>query len=134
MIGSDLILDTNVVIDYFKQNQQITFNIKRAERIYLPVTVVGELYFGAYCSLRPEIKKKEIEDFLPTVQVLIVDMHTVDFYGAAKASLRKKGKPIPYNDVWIAAIAIQHNIPLYTNDTHIREVDGLQLFNPLSFI
>lgn len=134
MIGSDLILDTNIVIDYFKHNPHVTFNIKQAERIYLPIMVVGELYFGAYRSLLPDVKKKEIKDFLSTTQVLEIDLHTADVYGSAKASLVNKGKPIPYNDIWIAAVAIQHNLLLYTNDAHFREIDGLQLFNPLSSI
>lgn len=84
MIGSKLILDTNIVIDYFKHNLHVTFNIKRAEKIYLPITVVGELYFGAYRSLRPTVKKKEIEDFLPTTQILMIDLLTTDIYGSAK--------------------------------------------------
>lgn len=134
MTGSDLILDTNIVIDYFKQHPHVTNVIKLAKSICLPITVIGELYFGAYRSLQPNIKKKEIEDFLPTVFILGIDLQTMDIYGAAKASLANKGKPIPYNDVWIAAIAIQHNLPLYTHDKHFKEGDRLQLFNPLSFI
>lgn len=127
-------LDTNVVIDYFKENSHVTEVIKRAERIYLPMQVVGELYFGAYRSMRPSAKKREIGNFLPTVQILKTDLQTTMVYGAVKAALVNKGKPIPYNDVWIGAPAIQHNLPLYTFDKHFREVDGLQLFNPLSSI
>jgi len=134
MIGSDLILDTNIVIDYFKQNQHATINIKRAERVYIPIMVVGELYVGAYRSLEPVVKKKEIDDFLITIKILEIDLHTADIYGSTKASLMNKGKPISYNDVWIASVALQHSIPLYTNDAHFREVDGLQLFNPLTSI
>lgn len=55
-------------------------------------------------------------------------------YALTKANLFKKGKPIPENDIWIAAITLHHNLPLYTFDKHFREIDGLQLFNPLSSI
>lgn len=134
MTGSDLALDTNVVIDYFKRSPHVTGVINQAERIYLPLTVIGELYFGAYRSLRPSAKKQEIEDFLLTVEILNPDLQTTTVYGAVKAALVNNGSPIPYNDVWIAALAIQHDVPLYTFDKHFRAVDGLQLFNPLSSI
>lgn len=132
--GSDLILDTNVVIDYFKKSPHVTGIINQAERIYLPVTVIGELYFGAYRSAHPAVKKKEIEDFLPTVRILNIDLHTAAIYGITKTPLVNKGKPIPYNDVWIAAIALRYNLPFYTSDKHFRDVESLQLFNPLSSI
>ena len=134
MTGNNLILDTNVVIDYFKHHPHVTGIINRAETIYLPVTVIGELYFGAYRSQRPEAKIKEIQEFFSTVVILEINLKTTDIYGAVKAALANKGRPIPYNDVWIAAIAIQYNLPLYTFDKDFKEVDSLQLFNPLSSI
>jgi tRNA(fMet)-specific endonuclease VapC len=134
MSGSDLILDTNTIIDYFKQIPLVTTNIKRAERIFIPAVVVGELYYGVQRSSKPGEKKQELEAFLPTAVVLPIDLTTAQLYGFVRAALAKKGKPIPGNDIWIAAVALQHHLPLYTNDAHFREVNGLLLFNPLNAV
>ena len=75
-----------------------------------------------------------MEIFFARCTLFPPDYITADVYGNTKAALAKKGKPIPDNDTWIAEIALQHNLPLYTNDAHFREIDGLQLFNPLSSI
>lgn len=76
----------------------------------------------------------EIESFLAKCTILIPDYKTAEVYGKTKASLAKKGKPIPDNDIWIAVIALQHDLELYTTDAHFREVDALQLFNPLTSV
>jgi tRNA(fMet)-specific endonuclease VapC len=134
MTGSDLILDTNTIIDYFRKIPQVTINIKRAERIYLPSIVIGELWYGVQRSSKPNEKKLELEEFLATAIVLQVDSITAQFYGVVRSTLAEKGKPIPGNDIWIAAVALQHTYPLYTHDAHFREVDGLTLFNPLNAV
>ncbi len=58
-------------------------------------------------------------------EVLIVNDITSKYYGTIKAALRKKGRPIPENDIWISALALQHNLTLATRDKHFDEVDGL---------
>jgi tRNA(fMet)-specific endonuclease VapC len=57
--------------------------------------------------------------------VLYIDEETTFSYGAIKTALRKKGKPIPENDIWIAAIVLRHNLTVVTRDKHFKEIDGL---------
>ncbi|RYE41717.1 MAG: type II toxin-antitoxin system VapC family toxin [Sphingobacteriales bacterium] len=64
-----------------------------------------------------------------TYEVLHIDMETAGIYGGIKAKLRKKGTPIPENDIWIAAICQQYNLTLITRDNHFSHVEGLNSFN-----
>ena len=132
MSGNNLVLDTNIVIDLFKKTEQVRKIIAKTPTVFVPVTVLGELYLGAYRSADQAKKIEEIQNFLLTCKLLEIQQSTANFYGKVKANLLTRGRPIPENDVWIAAIAIQHNLEPYTNDSHFREVDGLMLFNPLT--
>ncbi len=134
MTGNRLLLDTNIVIDFFKGNKYIFQLLEQQEAIYIAAAVLGELLLGAYRSVNPQVKTTEIESFLTKCEVKEAKSNTAQNYASAKASLLRKGKPIPDNDIWIAATAIQHNLLLFTSDAHFREVDGLLLFNPLASI
>ncbi len=68
-----------------------------------------------------------LRQFLQDYTVLAPDVFTADLYGNIKAALKGKGKPIPENDMWIAAIAMQYDLPLFTADKHFKEVDRLTL-------
>ena len=134
MTGSKIVFDTNIIIDLFKKNQQVRNVVARTDAVCIPLIVLGELRLGARRSLERSVKEKEIADFMATSVLLLLNEHTTNLYADLKAALLEKGRPIPENDIWIAAIAVQQNLPLYTHDEHFREVDGLQLFNPLSSI
>ncbi|WP_370579578.1 PIN domain-containing protein [Mucilaginibacter sp. X5P1] len=69
----------------------------------------------------------QVAQFLENCKVLTVDAATGDLYGSIKAVLKDKGKPIPENDIWIAAIATQFDLPLFTTDKHFKEIDNLIL-------
>ena len=73
--------------------------------------------------------REELEEFLdsPRVRLHNIDEDTAEFYAEIKTGLRKRGKPIPTNDIWIASIALQHGLKLYTNDQHFKYVPGLML-------
>lgn len=128
------LLDTSIIVQALKKNAVVGRNLDTLKEIYVPLTAIGELFYGAYKSdhLVKHLDKTAL--FLARCIILFPDYQTAELYGKTKASLMKKGKPIPENDIWIAAIALQHNLSLYENDRHFREVDGLQLFNPLSSI
>lgn len=135
MIGNDKCLrDTSIVILALKSNPAVGKKLETLNEIFVPLTAVGELFFGAYKS--PELVKhlQQTEKFLAKCTILFPDIKTAEVYGKTKAALARKGTPIPENDIWIAAIALQYDLPLHQNDKHFREVDGLQLFNPLSSI
>lgn len=99
--------------------------IAEAEAVFLPSTVIGELYYGAYNSTRVEANLARIEEFTASKTVLACDIATAHLYGQIKHLLRQKGRPIPENDIWIAAIAQQYQLTLVSRDEHFREIDGL---------
>jgi tRNA(fMet)-specific endonuclease VapC len=87
--------------------------------------VVGELYVGAYKSANPLKHIKEVNDFLMKCQIIPTDGKTAHEYAIIKSALLKKGKPIPENDIWIAATSQQYDMCLHTRDKHFIEIDNL---------
>lgn len=124
MSGSYL-LDTNIVIAFFSGEPAVIDQFDQADEILLPSIVLGELVFGARKSSRAAENLARIEDLSRQVVVLDCDSDTARQYGAIKNALRLKGRPIPDNDIWIAAIARQYRLTLITRDTHFAEVDDL---------
>jgi len=127
MTGNKVLLDTNIIIALPKGELTIAVHIDSADDIYIPVIVIGELYFGAFCSTQIEKGILEIQGIISDYKLLQVDEGTTPTYGKIKAELRKKGKPIPENNIWIAAIANQHNLTVVTRDKHFNEIDGLEV-------
>ncbi len=126
MSGSYL-LDTNVVIALFNNSERAIKNILDAEAFYVSSTVVGELYYGAFKSTQVNQNIEKIARFLEGIPSLPCDDATSQIYGAIKAALRSRGNPIPENDLWIAATALQHSLTLATHDAHFSMIDGLAL-------
>lgn len=114
-----------MIIHAFKSNNGIAAKLDKVKDIYVSVTVMGELYFGAYKSQEPVKHLTKMREFLQNCQIIPLDDTTSDFYGTIKAALIKKGKPIPENDIWIAAIALQYKLPLFTTDNHFSDIEGL---------
>jgi tRNA(fMet)-specific endonuclease VapC len=108
---------------------RIIERFQQATALYLPVTALGELFYGAYKSAFRAKGLEQIESFTRLCAVLGVDQHTADNYGLISAELGRLGKLIPQNDLWIAAIAMQHDLPLATRDQHFSSVPGLTLLN-----
>jgi tRNA(fMet)-specific endonuclease VapC len=127
MTGNKLLLDTNIVIELFRGNQLVIDFLDNQEKIYLPTATLGELYLGAYRSSNVSKKLQEIKSFLESCAVLYTDATTSDKYAIIKTALLNKGKPIPENDIWIAATAMHYDISLYTFDEHFKEVEGIKL-------
>ena len=103
---------------------------RRAERgleVFLCPTVVGELVFGAEKSSNSKANRVRIDALIELCPVVPHDLEVAYRYGAAKAVLQKKGKPIPENDLWIAACALRHDLILAARDSHFGYVDGLQV-------
>ncbi len=87
--------------------------------------VIGELYFGARKSGRAPENLARVDEFAANNVVLGTDVHTARWYAEIKDSLRLKGRPLPENDIWIAAIALQHRLTLITRDAHFAQIDPL---------
>lgn len=125
MDGNKFLLDTNALIALQRDNEVLKKKLSTATDVFVPVVAVGELYYGAYKSGRVEINRQNVATFIVGRVVLQVDDDTADVYGQVKQGLRAKGRPIPENDIWIAALAIQYDLTLITDDAHFAEVDSL---------
>ena len=123
--AGSVLLDTNVVIAHFRNDSDLTARLRTTPAIYIPWVVLGELYYGAMRSQRREAQMALIRDFLQTATLLLPDRSTSERYGEIKADLAGMGKPIPDNDIWIAATARQFDLPLATRDGHFAIVPRL---------
>jgi len=119
------LLDTNIVIAIFADEATLRQQLAGAGEVFVPSVVLGELYYGAQKSARVAANVARVDEFASNNAVLSCDVETARRYGETKSELRAKGRPIPENDVWIAAIAKQHQLTLVTRDGHFNNVDGL---------
>ena len=129
MTGNNCLPDTSAIIHFFKGDEKIIQITKNLDEIFVSSTVVGELYYGAYASSNPQKHINQIESFLSSCNIVQIDITTSIIYGNLKSQLKKKGTPIPENDIWIAASSIEYKIPLFTTDKHfaLMELDLIQL-------
>lgn len=124
MSGS-VLLDTNIVIGLFAKDQAVLARLSESARVFIPSIVLGELYFGAYKSAQPEGNVHRIEELVAASAVLVCDATTAAYYGRIKKALRDKGRPLPENDIWIAALAQQHGLIVVSRDQHFKEIESL---------
>ena len=121
-----VLLDTNIVSAHFKGDPAVTPKLQASETIYLPTVVLGESHFGAHRSPNPAKNMQRIERFVAAAVLLAVDAATAACYGSLKAELTTAGQIIPDNDLWIAALARQHDLTLVSRDQHFGHVVGLK--------
>ncbi len=121
------LLDTNAAISYGAKEMSIVKIIDDADEVFIPSIVLGELFYGAENSGRVEANRREVETLALSGAVLDCDIGTAREYGRIRRQQHVKGRFIPQNDSWIAAIALQHKLTLLTKDAHFNDVDGLSL-------
>ena len=109
-----------------KQDTVIMEKFHTINDLYIPSIAIGELYLGAHLSLKVEKNINNINNLLYQFKILNVTQNTAQNYGSIKATLRKTGKPIPENDIWIAAIAKEHDLIIATRDKHFLSLDFIQ--------
>ena len=126
-MSGKVLLDTNIVIALFADDDSVKENLSKAEEIFIPNVVIGELFYGAHKSARAKENIARIEDLASSSVILGCDTETARMYGEIKNNLRIKGHPIPENDIWIAAIAVQHNLTLVSRDAHFSEIENLKV-------
>jgi len=119
------LLDTNIVIGIFAAEVVVHQQLAGAGEVFVPSIVLGELYYGAQKSARIASNVTRVDEFAANNSVLVCDTETARHYGEIKSELRAKGRPIPENAIWIAAVAKQHQLTLVTRDGHFSNVDGL---------
>jgi tRNA(fMet)-specific endonuclease VapC len=125
-------LDTNAYTAWKAGHAGVVTRVRRAQAVLLSSIVCGELLFGFRYGKRFERNRRELDDFLssPYVSLLPVTLVTADRFGRIACALRRKGRPIPTNDVWIAAHAIETGADLLSFDSHFGEIDGLAWVDP----
>ncbi|MBM4132923.1 MAG: type II toxin-antitoxin system VapC family toxin [Nitrospira sp.] len=124
-MNGSVLLDTNIVIGLFASDQAVLSRLSQTNRIFISSIVLGELYFGAYKSAHSEQNVRRLEEFVATSAVLVCDAVTAAHYGRIKRALREKGRPLPENDIWIAAQAQQHGLTVISRDQHFKEIENL---------
>jgi tRNA(fMet)-specific endonuclease VapC len=125
--SGNYLLDTNIVIAFFAREPGIVQAVSIAGQVSVPIIVLGELYFGAHGSGRVAANLAQIEVLTRRTAIVPCDADTAEHYGRIKQDLRARGRPLPENDIWIAAVALQHNLTLVSRDRHFAEVGDLSL-------
>jgi tRNA(fMet)-specific endonuclease VapC len=121
-----VILDTNALSAVADDEPAAVRLFSNAASIELPAIVVGEYRFGIAQSRRRKEYEKWLEQLIAATRFLPVDQETTGYYASIRSELKKAGKPISSNDLWIAALARQHRLPLMSQDTHFDAVPGLK--------
>ncbi|MCL2661502.1 MAG: type II toxin-antitoxin system VapC family toxin [Acidobacteriaceae bacterium] len=121
-----MILDTNGLSAWVEGEPELEPFRHKADQIAIPVIVLGEYRYGISHSRNRKYYEQWIADSLPKFRVLSVDEQTAVCYSTIRSELKKAGKPIPANDLWIAALCRQHSLPLLSRDRHFDFVAGIK--------
>jgi tRNA(fMet)-specific endonuclease VapC len=126
-VAVKLALDTNRYTDLCRGNARVVATVEAADEVWLPFIVLGELRAGFAVGTQGPRNEAALRRFLlkPGVAVLHADDQTTHHYATVYRQLRKQGTPIPTNDMWIAALVLQHSLTLYDRDAHFDALPQL---------
>jgi predicted nucleic acid-binding protein len=117
-----LILDTNAFSAFIDGDSEVGAILRLQRQAAIPVIVLGEFRFGILSSRKREFYEEWLIQSLRHFDLLSVTAETTVPYASLRATLKSRGRPIPVNDAWIAALAIEHRLPILSRDEHF---DGL---------
>lgn len=122
-----LALDTNRYTDLCRGDAFVIETVEHADEVWLPFIVVGELRAGFAVGSQSPRNEAALRQFLlkPGVRILYSDEQTTHHYASVYRQLRKQGTPIPTNDMWIAALVLQHSLALFARDAHFEALAQL---------
>lgn len=123
------ILDTNIIIRYIKGEGSLDA-IFEEENLYFSSVTLGELLYGAECSIRKIENRKIYSEFCNELKEIKPDNFVAPYYAQIKFQLKQDGHPIPENDIWIAACAMAHNLTVVTTDKHFSFIKNISIENP----
>ena len=122
-----MILDTNAVSSLLAGgNQDLNAVLKSANRHHLPLAVIAEYQYGLLALHRPRRLQSLLRRLEADSIILCPDRATADYYAAIRHELKLRGRPIPENDLWIAALARQHSLEIVSRDPHFDHVEGIR--------
>ena len=119
-------LDTNALSAWADGNPACLESLSTSMRLVIPVIVLGEYRFGIRQSKQCSQYESWLATYLPTVEIFDLTSDTAETYAGLRHELKKRGAPIPANDLWIASLALQHSLSLLSNDTHFDHIPGLR--------
>lgn len=126
-MAGEIALNTSVAVRYLNGDPAVVQQVLALAIVILPITVVGELLFGAANSARAANNLTRYLEFISACSVVSMGRETAVTYYQMRLNLKQKGKPIPENDLWIAAQCVENQWTLATNDAHFVNVDGLTI-------
>jgi tRNA(fMet)-specific endonuclease VapC len=129
MNGKKCLLDTSIIIDFFLGSQLAKKQIENISELFISAITYGELLYGAENSGSRSKHLKQVNEFANICRIVQIDDETAKIYSQIKSQLKKDGKPIPENDIWIAASAMQNNLALNANDVHFTFIKELKLIH-----
>jgi tRNA(fMet)-specific endonuclease VapC len=125
-MNGKFLLDTNIAIAFLVADKSLQRPDASAQ-LYISCTAIGELFYGALNSNQVDANIQRLVDFIHDAVSVPCDHETARVYGEIKTALRGKGRPIPDNDIWIAAVAMQHSLSLVSRDEHFANIERLNL-------
>jgi tRNA(fMet)-specific endonuclease VapC len=122
-----ILIDTNVYVAFKRGSKSILEIFQQAESLAISPIVIGELLSGFKCGNKTKKNLNELQQFLQSSRVRIFSLtsDTANFYSQVYFSLRRKEKPIPSNDMWIASQALENGCVLCSFDKHFKTIEGL---------
>jgi tRNA(fMet)-specific endonuclease VapC len=125
-----ILLDTNGYVAYLSGDERVLEFLAGADVVYMSIFVAGELYAGFRGGTKYRQNRSDLEKFInkSTVEFLNATDTTADIFGQLKDTLKKAGTPLPVNDIWIAAHAVETGSVLITYDKHFQKISGLRLW------
>ena len=121
-----MILDTNALSAWAEGLATVETSLRTATRLVVPSIVLGEYYFGIRQSRYRSRYEQWLRRYLPLAEIAVVTSATAAVYADIRLELKRSGSPIPPNDVWVAALARQHALPVLSNDTHFDAVESVR--------
>ena len=119
------LVDTNIIIRFLKGTTELFPLFDDMENLYISSISVGELMYGAELSQKKDYNSTGYYSFCEQMKVLNIDKEIAKTYGKIKSVLKSKGRPIPENDIWIAATALTANLSLVTADSDFENIPDL---------
>jgi tRNA(fMet)-specific endonuclease VapC len=120
-------LDTNRITDLFRGDSELAERLGTSEEVWIPLIVLGEIKAGFHGGTEQRRNEVLLNRLLakPTVGVLLPSLETAQHYARLFVQLKRAGTPIPDNDLWIAALVLEHNLFLVTRDHHFQRIPQL---------